>query len=62
MAKRGESRPFTVRFRFEGQPEYALGAFTTRERAEFARDQQAARVGPGEETCEAWIIDRRATS
>lgn len=59
MAKRGEARPFTVRFRFEGRPDYALGSYVTPEAAEFAREQQAARVGPNGETCDAWIVDRR---
>jgi hypothetical protein len=60
VAKRGEARPFTVRYRFEGdERDWALGSYTTREAAEFARDQQAARIAPGGETCEAWIVDRR---
>jgi hypothetical protein len=62
VAKRGEARPFTVRFRFEGGREWALGSFTTREGAEFAREQQAARVGPDGQTCEAWVVDRRQAS
>jgi hypothetical protein len=61
VAKRGEPRPFTVRFRFEGGREWAFGSYATRESAEFYRDQQAARIGPDGQTCEAWIVDRRPT-
>lgn len=60
MAKRGQARPYTVRFQFENAPEWALGSFTTREAAEFAREQQADRVGPDGQTCEAWIVERDA--
>lgn len=60
MAKRGESRPYTVQFQYDGQREWALGSYPTREAAEFAAQQQCERVGPNGETCTARVIDRRA--
>lgn len=59
MAKRGEAQPFTVRYRFDGGREHALGAFPTRDRAEDAARQQRRRVGPEGQECDAWVIDRR---
>lgn len=59
VAKRGQLRPFTVRFRFEGAPEYALTSFVTREAAEHAAERQRERIGPAGQTCEAWVVDRR---
>lgn len=58
MAKRGERRPFTVRFRFEGAREWALGSFLTREAADEAAGRQRKVVGPNGETCEAWVVER----
>jgi hypothetical protein len=62
VAKRGEARPFTVRFRFEGQHEYARGSYTSREAAEDAARSQQQIVGPRGQTCEAWVVDRRQAS
>lgn len=59
MAKRGESRPFTVRFQFDGQREWAAGSYVTRESAELAAEQQGRRVGPSGQTCTAWVVTRR---
>jgi hypothetical protein len=59
VAKRGERRPWTVRFRFEDGREWARGTYTSRDAAEFAAQQQRETVGPNGETCEAWVVDRR---
>lgn len=60
MAKRGQRLPFTVRYRFAGERDWARGSYATREQAEHVAEQQAAIVGPDGRTCEAWIVDRTA--